>query len=226
MSNMTSVMSKWSSMIWDEWYIDISPEQRPWLLNKIVYKAMQAAGRSFIRYLDSPFGRENELSCAIAYRRFAMDFDTSEANINWDDIVASLCDNLLGTKDETALPERPDWISEEEWEEAKQAAQHDADGKLIRPQLEGFLTNCKLDEPCVYPTEFDEDNGRKVVRSCMQAVLTKCVDSKRYTTQRLTKPNTGHWKAFWINKNYEAVGNYEATKAFIDQHELHWDEEQ
>lgn len=222
MTNVMKELDNWESMIHEEWSSKIEPERLNFLRNKIYYSAMRSAAQSFIYYLEAPNQRPNAISNAIDFRLFADYFADDKVDV--DKVSDSICKGLLPVAEETALPEKPEWISDEEWAEAQHDAVHDDDGNLLRPKVEGFLTGAYYDKPSLYPSEFDADQARRVVRQCMQNVLRKAVDDNKLCTRKLVKALSARAKAFWTNACYDAKEAVTVTEAFIKQHSLEWDE--
>lgn len=222
MTNVMKELDNWESMIHEEWSSKIEPERLNFLRNKIYYSAMRSAAQSFIYYLEAPNQRPNAISNAIDFRRFADYFADDKVDV--EKVSDSICKSLLPVAEETALPEKPEWISDEEWAEAQHDAVHDDDGNLLRPKVEGFLTGAYYDKPSLYPSEFDVDQARRVVRQCMQNVLRKTVDDSKLCTRKLVKALSARAKAFWTNACYDAKEAVTVTEAFIKQHSLEWDE--
>lgn len=222
MSNIGKLVDAWNVTINEEWVIDIAPQRLPYLKNKLLYSMYQSASKSFLYYLENPATRESALANALAYREGA-DFWSDEST-DYDKIATSICDKIIGIEDESAIPERPDWISEEEWVEARYEATHDADNKMYRPRIEGFITGAHYDTPCVYPSEFDVENARRVVRAAMQSVLFKATADSKLCNMKLTKSMSRRAKIFWQQESFDAKQVLESTKAFIKQHNLEWDE--
>ena len=223
MSNqMTKLMDEWNKTIHNEWAIDIAPERLGYLRNKLLYSMMVSATRSFLYYLEAPYHRETVLNAALAYREAANFY--ADDNTDFESIAKAVCNKVLGNDDETALVEKPEWYSDEEWEEARHAATFDKDNVLFRPRLEGFVTGAYFDNPDVYPSEFDADNARKVVRLAMHAVLWKAETDSKFCAMKLTKCSTTRTKKYWTQEGYSAKEALVATRTFIKQHSLEWDE--
>lgn len=222
MTNVLKELDNWEAMIHEEWSAKIEPERLGYLRNKIYYSAMRSAAQTFIYYLEAPNQRPNALSNAIDFRTFADYFADDRVDI--DKVTESICKNLLPIAEETSLPEKPEWISDEEWAEAQHDAVHDESGNLLRPKVEGFLTGAYYDKPSLYPSEFDGDQARRVVRQCMQNALRKAIDDNKLCTRKLVKAMSAKAKAFWTNACYDAKEAVTVTESFIKQHSLEWDE--
>lgn len=222
MSNVMKELDNWYDIIREEWSVLIEPERLNFLRNKIYYSAMRSAAQSFIYHLEAPTQRVNALSNAIDFRTFADYF--ADDHTDEDKVAESICKSLLPMAEETTLPEKPEWISDEEWAEAQHDAVHDESGNLLRPKVEGFITGAYYDNPKVYPSEFDGDQARRVVRSCMQNVLRKALDDNKLCTRRLVKAMSAKASAFWTNACYDAKEAVTVTEAFIKRHSLEWDE--
>ena len=222
MTNVMKELDNWESMIHEEWSSKIEPERLGFLRNKIYYSAMRSAAQSFIYYLEAPNQRHNALSNAIDFRTFADYFADDKVDV--DKVTDSICKGLLPVAEETALPEKPEWITDEEWQQAQHDAVHDEGGNLLRPKVEGFLTGAYYDKPSLFPSEFDGDQARRVVRQCMQNVLRKAFDDSNLCTRRLVKALSAKQKAYWTNASYDAKEAVTVTEAFIKQHSLEWDE--
>jgi len=222
MSNVLKELDRWETIIREEWLVNIEPERLNFLRNKIYYSAMRSAAQSMIYHLEAPTQRVNALSNAIDFRTFADYF--ADDNTDAEKVSKAICDNLLPLAEETALPERPEWISAEEWAEAQHDAMHDDSGNLLRPKIEGFITGAYYDNPKVYPSEFDGDQARRVVRACMQNVLRKAVDDNKLCSKRLVKAMSAKQKSYWTNASYDAKEAVTVTEQFIKRHSLEWDE--
>lgn len=222
MTNVRKELDNWEALIHEEWSAKIEPERLGYLRNKIYYSAMRSAAQSFIYHMESPTSRQNALSNAIDFRVFADYFADDKVDV--EKVADSICKGLLPMAEETVLPEKPEWISDEEWAQAQHDAVHDESGNLLRPKVEGFLTGAYYDKPSLYPSEFDADQARRVVRQCMQNVLRKAEDDNRLCTRKLVKALSARAKAFWTNASYDAREAVAVTEAFIKQHSLEWDE--
>lgn len=222
MTNVLKELNHWESMIREEWSAKIEPERRMYLVNKIYYSAMRAAAQSFIYYLEAPHQRPNALSNAMDFRTFA-DYWADDRTDD-EKVADSICNNLLPSGEQTSLPEKPEWFTDEEWEQAQHDAMHDDTGALLRPKVEGFITGAYYDKPSLYPSEFDADQARRTVRSCMQNVLRKAEDDNRLCCRKLVKAMSAKAKAFWTNASYDAKEAVTVTQTFIKQHSLEWDE--
>lgn len=226
MSNENHVLiitDKWADIIYEEWKLDISPEQQPWLLNKIVYQARKSAGRQFIKYCEGGVNREHALCCALAYRAFSDYF--ADEKTDDEQIAKSIREGILGVGEEVAMIEKPEGCSDEEWAEAQKEAFTDIEGNLIAPQLEGFLMGAKYSTPCVYPSEFDENNVRRMVTNCMQSVLSQCQRSKKNCLRWLAKANTEKFRMTWRANYEEAKMHLKVTEDFIRKHELEYEDQ-
>jgi hypothetical protein len=222
MSNVMKELDNWETILRDEWSSQIEPERLVYLRNKIYYSAMRTSAKSFIYYLEAPNVRHNALSDAMDFRQFADYFADDKTDA--DKVAKSICDNLLPIAEETSLPEKPEWISDEEWAEAQHDAVHDENGNLLRPKVEGFITGAYYDKPSLYPSEFDGDQARRVVRNCIQNALRKALDDDKLCTKRLVKALSARDKAYWTNASYGAKEVVNVTQAFIKRHSLEWDE--
>ena len=222
MSNVLKELNEWYEIVREEWMVNIEPERLGFLRNKIYYAAMRSAAQSFMYHLEAPTQRKGALSNAMDFRTFADYFSDDRTEV--DKVAVAICNGLLPPADETALPERPDWISELEWAEAQHDATHDERGQLLRPKVEGFITGAYYDYPNVYPSEFDGDQARRVIRTCMQNVLRKALDDNKLCNRRLVTAMSAKAKSFWTNASYDAKEAVTLTEAFIKRHDLHWDE--
>jgi len=222
MSNMQRLMDGWNETINDEWAIDIAPERLVFLRNKIMYSMLLSASRSYLYYIEAPLHREGALNCALAYREAANFY--ADDNTDFEKMAVAISNKVLGSDDKTSMPERPEWISEEEWVTARHEATHDADNVLFKPRIEGFVTGAYYDTPCVFPSEFDVDNARKVTRLAMQAVLWKAEEDSKFCTRKLTKCSTTRAKIYWQQESFSAKQALVSTQTFIKQHALEWDE--
>jgi len=220
MNNLEQIVGRWDRLISEEWLGEIAPDQKTWLINKIFYQARKTAARSLVYYLEYPKGREPALNQALVYRDFSDGYMDDKTDV--DAVTKDITKKILGIGDETATIEKPEWMTVEDWEEAQEDALQDSEGNLLQPQLEGFLDGARYDWPSVYPSEHDEDNARKLVTNCMQAVLYQCQMSVRNCTKWLRRANSSKFKAQWENASYAAIENRDATQKFIDAHELYY----
>lgn len=214
-------LDMWFEILMNEWSAELSPERKPYLWNKMLFASLEASARSFIYYLEAPNRRAGALVQADAYRSFAQSFD--QEDVDWEQVALAIADRNIGYMDESCAPERPDWIPEEDWVEAQHAATHDEDGKLLRPQLLGFLTGAKYDIPVVEESEFDTDNAMKVVRACIHQALKKCQQDYTFCLRKAAKPNSNYWQNVWNVKTFDAKMDKDTTELFIKQHSLEYE---
>jgi len=222
MTDLNSELHDWGTRIEEEWATDLDPERLAFLRNKILYKGLETAAKSFLYYLDAPAYRDTTLAQSIEYRQFSNYF--MDDRTDFEKIATSICNWILPPEDETQMPKKPEWYTDEEWEAGQQAASHDEAGNLIRPKVEGFITGAFYEKPCVYPSEYDGDNARRIVRACMQSVLTKTTFDNNKCLRGLARANTARSVGWWTNQGYSAKQAHEATVKFVDHHQLHWDE--
>lgn len=221
MDSLNSILNGWGTRIEEEWALDIEPERCGYLRNKILYSGLKSAAKSFLYYLDAPMYRETALATAIEYRMFANYF--MDDRTDFDKIAMSICSGILAPEDETQMPEKPEWYTDEEWAKGQQDAKHDEGGDLVRPKVEGFVTGAFYEKPCVSTSEFDKDNARRVVRACMQSVLMKCQQDNDKCVRSLARAHTRRSVSWWTNQGYSAKQALTETRDFIENHDLHWD---
>jgi hypothetical protein len=222
MEDLKTIVGSWGTKIEEEWAIDIEPDRKVFLRNKILYAGLKQAAKSFLYYLDAPNYREQALASAIVYREFANCF--MDDKTDFEKIAISICNGILASEDETQLPEKPEWYTDEEWAQGQEDATHDEAGDLVRPKVEGFITGAFYDKPCIFPSEFDGDNARRVVRACMQSVLLKCEQDNTKCVRSLARAHTTRSVTYWTNQGFGAKQALTETQNFVNRYDLHWDE--
>jgi len=226
MSSMSNVLNanleEWFDLLMTEWSPELSPDRKPYLWNKMLFSALESAARSFIYYAESPSRHEVALIQAIAYRRFAHYF--TDEHTDFEELSVAIADRNIGYMDESCVPERPEWIPEEDWLQAQHDATHDEAGNMLRPQLLGFLTGARYEVPCKDSSEFDNENTRKVVRAAIHQCLKKTEQDYKFCLRKAAKPNSNYWQDVWNSKCYDAKLDRDTTQSFIKQHNLEYDE--
>lgn len=222
MTNLMKACDGWERVLRDELVLVMEGDRQPWIKGKIFYSLLLSASNSFVYYIENPTYRQDALVMALALREMAQGFDHDKQDL--EKLTISIAQRIIPVGEEAAVVERPDFISEEDWEQAQHDATHTADDKLIRPQLEGFLNGAHYDMPCVWPSEFDDDRVRNAVRAAAHNALKKVEGDYRHCLKEYQKPNSKKWAGIWLNKTYAAKEDMKIIQDFIDRHSLQYDE--
>jgi hypothetical protein len=222
MSNLQRQADHWETVVRQDYVHTITEERQPWVKGKLFYSMMVSAARSFIYYIERPLYRQAALEQALVVREMAFGFDNDKQDL--DKLIASVAQKLIPIGEEAAVVDKPDWITDEEWQQAEHDSTHDEQDNLLRPQLEGFLSGAQYDMPILEESEFDSDKIRNVVRAALNNARYKVQSDFSHNMKQYKKPNSAKWKAIWTNKLYDAKDDLKVTNDFIAKHGLEYDE--